>query len=294
MLGVALIAGGVPMRAMADKNVDETKAVSPTGTVEIEAVSGAIVITGTDRSEISVKGTLGDDARLEIEGGANRTSITVKGPERHGLFGMHNEDIDSNLQIQLPAGSKVSVQTVSADLSISGVKGEVELETVSGEIKAAGEPGRASVKTVSGSIEVTATTPRIEAESVSGAINLRGPNGEAEVSTVSGDVLLTGGPFGEVQCSSVSGTVTVDAGLTSDARWDISNHSGDVTVTLPADASADFSIETFSGDISSDFGGESHRKNKYAPGEELDFTAGSGDARVEINSFSGTVRLKKK
>jgi DUF4097 and DUF4098 domain-containing protein YvlB len=291
--GIALIAAGLPMRAMAEKSVDETKATSPTGMVEIEVVSGTVVITGWNKGEVSVKGTIHDDARLEITGGGSRTSITVKGPETHGLFGTHG-DIDCDLQIQVPLGSEIAAQTVSADLSVSGVKGEIELETVSGAINAAGEPSRASVKTVSGEIDFTASTPRVEAESVSGSVELRGPTGEVEASTVSGEIIVTAGRLREVQCSAVSGSVEVDAGPTPDAHWEISSHSGEVLVTFPADVSADVSVETFSGEISSDFGGESRRTSKYAPGEELEFTAGSGDARIEISSFSGTVRLRKK
>ena len=63
---------------------------------------------------------------------------------------------------------------------------------------------------------------------------------------------------------------------------------------LPEDVSAEFDVETFSGDIVNDFGPKARRTSEYAPGKELSFSTRSGDARISVSSFSGTIRLKMK
>ena len=53
----------------------------------------------------------------------------------------------------------------------------------------------------------------------------------------------------------------------------------------------EFEVETFSGRIKNAFGPEAERTSEYAPGQELRFTTGGGDASVEVESFSGTVEI---
>ena len=69
--------------------------------------------------------------------------------------------------------------------------------------------------------------------------------------------------------------------------------------TVPADLvldldelDADFYIETYSGSIKNDIGPEARRSSEYGPGRELRFTSGGGGARVSIESFSGSVKLR--
>jgi DUF4097 and DUF4098 domain-containing protein YvlB len=274
------------------KDVDETHPAAANGTVDIENVAGAVTVTGWDKSEVSVTGTLCDDCTLEFDRDGERTVVHVNYPEgRSRRFGDEGE---SNLTVKVPEGSTVSASTVSANLDASGVKGDVIAESVSGKITVRGEPRRVEAQAVSGGIDILAATPRVKAESVSGDILLQGPKDELESSNVSGATRVQGGPFSSVEASAVSGDIVFDADLKSDARCEISSHSGDVEMRVAPDASADFSVETFSGEIHNDFGGKAERASKYAPGEELNFTLGSGSAQVELNSFSGRVRIVRK
>jgi len=58
--------------------------------------------------------------------------------------------------------------------------------------------------------------------------------------------------------------------------------------------SADFEASTFNGSIHNDFGQKASRTSKYAPGKELEFSNGEGDAEVELNSFNGDINIRKK
>jgi hypothetical protein len=61
-----------------------------------------------------------------------------------------------------------------------------------------------------------------------------------------------------------------------------------VRLRLPADTSARFEIETFSGEVQSDFAAS------WSPpqGQRRRSVVGEGDARVAIESFSGAVRIE--
>ncbi len=68
-------------------------------------------------------------------------------------------------------------------------------------------------------------------------------------------------------------------------KVDISDHSGTVDFAVMGVPAGEFDVSTFSGDIRSEFGGNSHRTIKYAPGGEYHDTAGSGGPRISIEAF---------
>lgn len=276
--------------AWAGESVDVTKSASATPTVEIENLAGSVKISGWDREEIKVSGVLGDDTDgLDFSGSGDSFDIEVEIPDS---YGRRHRDLDSDLEIWLPAGSSVSVETVSASIRVSGVNGRLELESVSGEVTVDGAPTSADVETVSGSIELSGSETLAIAESVSGKIELSGVAGRVEAATVSGSIRVEASDIEQGEFEAVSGSVRFTGALSPGARLSAESHSGSVVLNLPADTSARFQVETFSGGINNGFGGgEAERTSRYAPGKRLDFTIGSGDAQVSVESFSGSVTL---
>ncbi|MGB5341809.1 MAG: DUF4097 family beta strand repeat-containing protein [Thermoanaerobaculia bacterium] len=286
LMAIALAAGGV----WAGESVDVTKSASATPTVEIENLAGSVKIHGWDREEIKVTGVLGDDTDgLDFSGSNDNFDIEVEIPDS---YGRRHRDLDSDLEIWLPAGSSLAIETVSASIRVSGVNGRLELESVSGEVTVDGAPTSADVETVSGSIELSGSETLAVAESVSGKIELSGVAGRVEAATVSGSIRVEASDIEQGEFEAVSGSVRFTGALSPGARLSAESHSGSVVLNLPADTSARFQVETFSGGIDNGFGGgAAERTSRYAPGKRLDFTIGSGDAQVRVESFSGSVTL---
>jgi Putative adhesin len=289
----ALVLTGGSVFGSAELVVDETKPASATGLVEIEGVSGKFTITGTDQAAVSVKGTLDEAAVLHFTSSGDHTVIMVKLPRAHSFSGINRNGM-CDLAIQVPAGSNVSASLVSADVKASGVNGELRLETVSGDVTVSDHPAEVEAKSVSGDVKILATTSRLKAETVSGGVTIQGPDGEAEVSSVSGDLEVNGGRFRNLDASTVSGDLSFAGDLTPDSQVDLSSHSGDVELKLPATISARFEMQTFSGDITNGFSdSQAGEDESGVGGRKLTFTVGAGDARIKVNSFSGSVKLTK-
>ncbi len=167
-LGLAVMAlAAVAFPAAAQQKLDERRPASKDGVVEIDNVSGSVTVTGWDRDEVAVTGTLGRGSeRLEFTGGSGRTEVRVVLPH----FARHVDG--SDLEIKVPGGSRVEVNTVSAEIGVDLVAGPVRLESVSGRVKLGGSPREFEAKTVSGDIEITAAAAPGRASSVSGTIAL--------------------------------------------------------------------------------------------------------------------------
>jgi DUF4097 and DUF4098 domain-containing protein YvlB len=275
--------------AIAQQRVDQKRPASRNGTVEVSNISGSVWITGWDQAEVAVTGTLGEGTeRLEFSGSGDRTLVKVVPPHS----ALHVEG--SRLEIKVPAGSSLEVETVSAQIRVDEVLGAERLRSVSGAIKVRGNPREFDVKTVSGAVDVSATSAPGRAKSVSGAISLDGVTGSVEAGTVSGRILVKGGDVSRVELETTSGSIRFDAKLVKDGRLDAKTMSGSIDLFLPVDIAADFDVSTFSGGITNDFGPAARRTSEHGPGKELSFTTGGGGARVVAKSFSGAVHLRKR
>ncbi|MEJ2084607.1 MAG: DUF4097 family beta strand repeat-containing protein [Acidobacteriota bacterium] len=280
-----------PGAVWARQQIDETRPARSDARLEIDIVSGSLRITGWDRNEISIQGSIGDDVEaLEIDGSDERITIDLDIPDG---WGNRRKDIDVDLEISAPYGTRLEVETISASIDARGFTSSVELATVSGAISVSGALKSAQLETVSGAIEVEGEQTRVEAESVSGSIDLRGISQSVDAATVSGRIEVSATSISRARFESVSGRIEFQGSLDSGARLDAEVHSGGVVLDLPADISARFEIETFSGSIDNEFGPPAERSDRYSPGKWLKFTTGDGDAEINVESISGTIHLRK-
>jgi len=282
---LALLA--MPAVASAQYKLDEKRAASPDGSVEIENAVGSIRVIGWNRPEIAVTGSLGAGAEgLDFSGGPKRARIEV---EVEG----NPHSVSSDLEIHLPAGSRIEINSFSASVSVTDVTGTVSAETMSGSISVSGAAREVSAHTVQGAIDVTGPIPSVEAEGVNGPITVKGATGTVSASTVDGRLSLTGTSFARAEIQGVSAPILFEGSLAKDADLSVQTVSGSVSLTLPASLSAEVSISTFSGAVQNDFGDTTPSRSRHGRRSD-EFTIGAGDARISIETLSGTIALRKK
>jgi DUF4097 and DUF4098 domain-containing protein YvlB len=284
-LVAALVLAGCAGTASAQTKVDERRPASPNGTVQIENPAGVTRVVGWDKAEVAVTGLLGVGADgIEVSATAARVKVEVRA----------TPDVKSEIEVKVPAASRVEVESVAASLSVSGVTGAANAQSVSGAISVAGGTKEARAQTVSGAIDLSGACPKVYAHSVSGPVAVKGASGEVDAATVSGQLTVTEGKFGSVKLGSVSGRLLFDADLAASGRLDANSVSGAVTLVLPASVSAEFSVTSFSGQIHNELGPEAKSSSRFLPSKELKFSTGTGGARVSVETVSGSVSLKKK
>jgi len=288
LTGLLVAALAAPLMA-ADREVKETGPASAEGMVYIENLSGSVEVIGWDKKEIKMTGTLsGDVEEVKFETGNKKSKIEVVWPKDK-----KNTKGEAHLVINVPSGSQLEVECVSADIEVSGVTGAVEASSISGDVAITGPCKEVDAESISGDVFIDGGAPDIDASSISGKVKARGKTSEVDAQTVSGGIDLDFDKFLGLNVESVAGDATVKGDLARDGSFSFDLHSGDLTLTVPAGMSGDFKIETFSGEIDNGFGQKSRKTSKYAPGRELEFTTGGGDARVRINTFSGDVVIRK-
>jgi DUF4097 and DUF4098 domain-containing protein YvlB len=114
--------------------------------------------------------------------------------------------------------------------------------------------------------------------------------GVLAVTAVDGDVSLEGIDSENVAVTSVDGDIGYRGTIADGGRYVLSTHDGDLWVAIPDGTNARVSVDTFSGELDTDFPVE--MEGDFGK-KRVSFTIGTGKALVELSAFDGTISLKR-
>ena len=297
--------------------VSQTIKVGEGSGIDLNHLSGDIRVTAGSASEIKIDATkrvrhrdanegkrLLDALRVDINNFSGRVEVRTIYPRR-GSFG-NNISASVDYVIAVPPGATVALKSISGDISVTNVKGEVRAETVSGDVTITGTPNVALAKTISG--DVTArdigTQTSLVLSTVSGTVIGTGLRVRAlEAGTVSGDVRLVGSEIERLEARSLSGNIEFDAPLSKGGRYEFMSHSGNVRLVLSGNTGFELDADTFSGNVRSDLPvtlrqmgrqEEPRRGMQRVSNRAVRGTYGDGSAYLQVRSHSGSVVITKK
>jgi len=275
------------------ENIDQTLVAEPDGEVRIEVVSGEIEVIGWDKNEIRVTGNApndkdqfifevdGDDARIEIEG-------------KHGFWNWRSSNGSTSLKIYCPKNSSVKMEGASTEFEIENILGSVEANSMSGDINLEGGNDNIEIESVSGDVRVDGASGKLNLSSISGDVTVSANAIHFDAQTVSGNIDAKIGLVDLVDLESVSGDITVHFLLASDGRLDADTVSGDIDINFENDEiNASFDIETGPGGDIKNRLSDDRRNNKNHFSGSLEIELGDGDASINIETMSGTIKLNK-
>jgi len=262
----------------AQSELDTTIAVRGGARLSIQNYNGEIVVRGWNRQQIRIAAEY-DRGRPEIEVRANH--VQVRTIHRRG----HD---DVAFEISVPEGTALDINGMSVDVDLVDVCGDVSVTTLSGDVnvRCAGD---ARINSTSGDVTLADLRGRAEVNATSGTIEVRGVRGLAMLHAVSGDISMSGVESGHIEAETVSGDVDYVGRIADNGRYRFASHSGDVTVRVSGTLNATVETETFSGEMVSDW----PVQVEGTIGKSLTFRLGTGSARINLSSFSGTISLRR-
>lgn len=250
--------------------------------------------------------------KVEFRGGGRGlemwADVTIKVPEGKVLtvFAGVAEVLASNIKGELNTWVR------SGRIEVEKIEGPTSLHTGSGSVVADGIDGDLEVNTGSGSIEASnLASEEVELATGSGHVNLDHSESEAlDIRTGSGtivaesvrgiDISMRTGSGGiktmdvhadSVEASTGSGAITLDLLHVGAGPYFVGTSSGSIRLELPSEVSAEVMASTGSGRVRATVtDAEVHRKRK----NEMEFTLGSGDAQVDLQTNSGSIRIHQR
>jgi hypothetical protein len=288
--------------------------VGANGALDLENLAGDVRVTAGGSNDIQIDAIkrvrhrdpdearrLLSQLRIDATQVGNRVEVRTVYPRASG----RNLSASVDYVITVPPNAAVALKTISGDVSVANVRGEVRAESISGSVDVSATPNLALAKTVSGDVTARGITASsaLTLGTVSGSVIASALEARAlEAGTVSGNVQLTNVRAERVQAKSVSGDIEYDSRLVRGGRYEFNSHSGNVRVMLSEVTGFELDASSFSGSIRSDFpvtirstaDSSNTDRRRGAMNRAIRGTFGDASAILAIRSFSGNVVIAKK
>ena len=229
-----------------DQKVERSVATDPAVAVSLCVASGNISVRGWEKQEVRARSM--DGVQIELAHAAETTPGAAIKKLEVAVFNKDEKDKPggkcqafSDIELNVPHGATVLVQTRDGDINISEVagayagtqSGDIEIEHVSRSIEVGSLGGNICIKDSTGRVSVSSAGGSVD------AANLRPVEAtdSFDVLTTSGDIALSQVTHKQINTKTVSGNLTMTGPLAPAGRYWFNSFSGDVTLAMPANSS---------------------------------------------------------
>src|SRR6202158_3490211 len=267
-------------RGAAAQRVEKRFAVKGRPVVVIHNVGkGRIEVKSWKNSEVVVTGTqTSGKATIDTEQAGDRIDVTsavmdVNAPP---------SETETNFQLTVPEETELQLKTQTGLIYVEQVMGDMTLESVAGDVHLKEVSGYIIVRTTEGSLVCTQCAGKLDFKSISGGAQVLQP-------------ALT-----NVSLFTTSGNILFDGDFVRTGLYTMKSGKGLVEVRFSGNDSFDLKAQTAVGTVDNqaaaylkpDSHGAKHLASKFTKG--LFGTVGQGLAKVELSSYSGTIRILKR
>ncbi len=293
---------GPQARASAPVNLTAGAAVDDSlTTVVVEAPPGQWTVTGADASQLTVDGNLtvfgyttaaaeqaARGARMQINLEGSRAVVTVVVPGYDPANPASSVRPVVGGAITVPRRLSLIFHSGTADVSVSGLDGDVDIDTSTGQVEAKQVKGNLTIHTATGNISAKDVGGRVDLTSSTGYVEVARVAGEVTVDTNTGWVRVTD-PGAGLDLHLGTGGCTVTASAAVAGNWSIRTTTGYIEVTFPSSSNVTIAASTRTGALSTNLGlaVETTGGRKSMSG-----TLGSGEFRIELEASTGAVTVE--
>jgi DUF4097 and DUF4098 domain-containing protein YvlB len=240
---------------------------------------GRIEVKSSKNAEVFVSGTRASDKiNIDMEQAGDRIDVNTTVIDASA----QPAEMQANLQLTVPEETELQLKTQTGLIYVEQVTGDMTLESVAGDIHLKEVSGYIIVTTTGGSLICTQCAGKLKFESVSGNAQILQPG-------------LT-----NVNLHTTTGNILFDGDFVRTGLYTMKSGKGLVEVRFSGNDSFDLNAQTATGTVDNqaaaflkpDSHGVKHLASKFTKG--LFGTVGQGLAKVELSSYSGTIRILKR
>jgi DUF4097 and DUF4098 domain-containing protein YvlB len=241
--------------------------------------NGRIEVKSWKNSEVDVVGTQSSNkVGFDIEQVGDRIDVTATILEPGAL----PLELEANLQLTVPEETELQLKTETGLIYVEQVMGDMKLESYAGEVHLKEVSGYIIVKTTSGSLVCTQCAGKLDFSSIGGNAQILQPQ------------------LNNVNLMTTTGNILFDGDFVRTGLYSMKSGKGLVEVRFSSTDSFDLKAQTATGNVDNqaaaflkpDSHGVKHSFSKFTHG--LFGTVGMGLAKVELSSYSGTIRIMRR
>jgi DUF4097 and DUF4098 domain-containing protein YvlB len=249
--------------------------VEPHSVVTIHNPNGTVTVRAWTKSEVMVIAKRStEQVAVDAEQTGNRVDVLT----RQVSDTASPDDLRTDFEISVPEDTELEIHNDSGGVNVSNVLGDMNVETIAAGVDLEDAAGYLTVKTVSGSFQCLRCAGRLEVSSISGnfkLIDMRSYNVRAQTSE--GNILFNGQ-------------------FQANGNYRLKNYGGAIEVRFSPGDSFDLSATSLKGRVNNEAKLIPSSHHHFIPrfGNALFGSYNSGRARVELNSFDGTINILKR
>jgi DUF4097 and DUF4098 domain-containing protein YvlB len=280
ILGVGiLLSAGAPAEA-AGQHLEKHFAVKGRPVVVIHNVAnGRIEVKSWKNAEVDVVASqTSNKIGFELEQVGDRIDVTASIVD----LAAQPVELEASLQLTVPEETELQLKTETGLIYVEQVTGDMTLESYAGDVHLKEVSGYIIVRTTGGSLVCTQCAGKLDFKSINGGAQVLQP-------------ALT-----NVSLFTTSGNILFDGDFVRTGLYTMKSGKGLVEVRFSGNDSFDLNAQTTTGTVDNqaaaylkpDSHGMKHLASRFTKG--LFGTVGQGLAKVELSSYSGTIRILKR
>ena len=278
--GAGILFFSAPTSFAAGQQLEKHFAVKGRPVVVLQNVAnGRIEVKSWKNAEVVVVGTpASSKISIESEQVGDRIEITANVLDDSA----QPSEVQVNLQLTVPEETELRLKTETGLIYVEQVMGDMTLQSVAGDVHLKEVSGYILVRTQGGSLVCTQCAGNLDFQSIRGNAQILQPAlNNVTLRTTSGNILYDGDFIRTGYYTMWSGKGLVEVRFSGNDSFDLKAQTNLGTVDNRAEAY-----------LKPDSHGIKHIASKFTKG--LFGTVGQGLAKVDLSSFSGTIRILKR
>jgi len=276
---VIFLCSGIPARAAGD-HLEKHFAVKSRPVVVIHNVAnGRIEVKSSKNPQVDVSASqLSNKIGFEMEQVGDRIDVTANILDSAA----QPLELEADLQLTVPEETELQLKTETGLIYVEQVMGDMTLESVKGDVHLKEVSGYIIIRTTEGSLVCTQCAGKLDFKSISGGAQILQP------------------ALNNVSIFTTSGNILFDGDFIRTGLYTMKSGKGLVEVRFSGADSFDLNAQTTLGTVDNRAAAflkpDSHGIKRIASKFTKGFfgTVGQGLAKVELSSYSGTIRILKR
>ncbi|HKT45938.1 MAG TPA: DUF4097 family beta strand repeat-containing protein [Candidatus Acidoferrales bacterium] len=280
LFGAALLFSAASALGAGSQHLEKHYTVKGRPVVVIENVgNGRIEVKSWKNQEVVVSATqTSNKVSVESAQVGDRIDVTSTLVDASA----QGPDAEADLQLTVPEETELQLKTQTGLIYVEQVTGDMKLESYAGDVHLKEVSGYIIVRTTGGSLVCTQCAGKLDFESISGNAQILQPSLNAlNLRTTTGNILFDGDFVRTGLYSMKSGRGLVEVRFSGNDSFYLNAQTA--TGTVDNQAAAYLKVDP---------NVVRHMASKFAKG--LFGTVGQGLAKVELSSYSGTIRILKR
>jgi len=271
----AVIAAGAMAPAAFAHRIEKRFPVELRPTISIRNKSGKIVIKSWKKQEVLVVAShTSEKTEVDATQAGNRIEVVT-----HLLTeDVQPAELTANFEITVPEETTIQIENGSGDVFVEKITGDMSFDTVAAGVDLKEVAGYLVIKTMSGSLTCYMCAGRIE------------------VNTISGNLSFVNAVSSNLRAQSYNGNIFFDGRFERGGTYVLKNYSGLIEVRFSEGDSFDLKANSVQGKVESQANLKPPAHSQFPAGASgmLNGRQNLGLARVDLGSFSGTIKVLKR